>query len=480
MQSRVYALGILLFLLQVPLVHGQVNKDREGSIDRLFTTWSAPNHPGGVVGIMKDGKVLYIKAFGQASLEYGVPNTLETTFNTGSLAKQVTAMAIVILQEEGKLGYDDQIQKFLPGFPQFDKPVTIRQLLHHTSGLRSLHDLLALAGWRGDDFRTNEDLMRFMHLQRELNFIPGSQFSYCNTGYVLLARIVERISGQPFDEWVRDRVFNPLGMPGTSVEANYQLVVPNRATSYYHSHASVYERASPYWGYTGAGNMYSTVGDLLAWTRNFYAPQEGWRDRFAQLMTFDPLNNGEPNSYRFGVFADRQKGRDRIQHAGVVGGYRGFEAVYPEYNLNTVVLANFSNAPVGELSDAIADLLLPENPENLVETTTAEPHNPSETKPLDQEALRELTGDYYSTEVETLVKIRIENGGLMLYHPRHGSLPLQPSEDLSFEGNWPFERIRFMQDNDSIDGLRVSNGRVQHLLFKRVTLPAYHSSNPNE
>lgn len=474
-----HALGLVLLLLARPS-YSQIQQIPEASIDSLFTDWSQANHPGGAVGIMQNGMGVYTKAIGLSSLEYSIPVTLETTFNTGSLAKQVTALAIVILQEKGKLDYDDEIQKYLPGLPQFDEPVTIRQLLHHTSGLRSLHDLLALAGWRGDDFRTDEDLLRFMHLQRELNFAPGSQFSYCNTGYVFLARIVENCSGLPFDKWLKTEVFEPLGMQATSVEANYQWVVPNRATSYYHSHESVYERASPYWGYTGAGNMYSTVGDLLAWTRNFYAPQPGWKYRFAQLTTLDPLNNGEFNSYGFGVFVDRQKGRKRIQHAGVIGGYRGFIAVYPQYNLNIVVLANFSNAPVGELSDAIADLLLPECQENPLVTPRTVTQNATEKEPLDQAALKGLTGTYYSPEVETFVSIRLEAGGLILYHPRHGSLPLQLSDGLTFKGSWPYERIRFKQEKNSATSLRVSNGRVQNLLFKRVTLPVYHTSNPNE
>ncbi|EAR14821.1 Beta-lactamase [Robiginitalea biformata HTCC2501] len=429
---------------------------------------------------MSEGNTIYTKAFGYSSLEYHIPNTIETTFNTGSLAKQVTAMAIVILEEEGKLSYDEEVQKYLPEFPRFDQPITIRHLLHHTSGLRSLHDLLALAGWRGDDFRTNDDLMRFIHLQRELNFPPGSQFSYSNTGYVVLARILENINGEAFDQWVRSRIFEPLGMENTTIEPNYQNVVPMRATSYYHSHDTVYERASPYWGYTGAGNMYTSVGDLLSWTRNFYDPQDGWAHRFQALTSLDPLLNGEPNLYGFGVFVDRQKGRDRIQHAGVIGGYRSFVAIYPKNHLNIVILSNFSNTRVGELSDAIAHILLTDRVE--VRWTTRRNKRPEarEKDTVSLQAIETLAGTYYSPEVETFVSIRMQNGSISLYHPRHGTIPLRPTQNQTFKGDWPFQHIRFVQKNDSTEGLRISNGRVHNLWFRRVTLPPYQRSNLKE
>jgi len=240
-------------------------------IDSLFLNWNVPNHPGGAVGIQQDGKVIYSKAFGLASLEYLVPNSTETIFNTGSVSKQFTAMGIVRLEEQGKLSFDDEVRKHVPELPDFGEKITIRHIMHHTSGLRSLHALFGIAGWRSDDLRTNEDLNRLVAKQKELNFKPGEEYLYCNTGYMLMVNIIEHITGENFAVWMKQNVFDELGMPNTYVEDKYDRVVPNNATSYRGS--ETFERAVEYWGYVGSGNMHSTTNDLLTWLENFYNPQ---------------------------------------------------------------------------------------------------------------------------------------------------------------------------------------------------------------
>ena len=218
---------VLLFLFLSLCSEAQLFENQIHSIDSLFEEWNQPDFPGGVVGVMKDGEAAFQKAYGLASLEYLVPNNESTLFNIGSVSKQFTAMGIVLLQQQGKLHFDDEIQKYLPGFPEFKQKITIRHLLHHTSGLRELHDLLALAGWRGDDYRTNEDIYRFMLRQKDMNFKPGDEFMYCNTGYILLAKIIENITGESFPEWMKKSVFESLGLHRTFVEDNYQHIVPN-------------------------------------------------------------------------------------------------------------------------------------------------------------------------------------------------------------------------------------------------------------
>jgi CubicO group peptidase (beta-lactamase class C family) len=207
----------LLFYFSLATIQAQLNDVQSQKIDSLFSSWTETNHPGGAIGIMQNGKILYSKAFGLASLEYQVPNTAETIFNVGSVSKQFTAMGIVILHEKGLLSIDDDIRKHLPDMPDFGHSITIRHMLHHTSGMRSLHAMLSLAGWRDDDSRTNEDLYRFMLKQKELNFNPGDEFLYCNTGYMLMVNIIENVTKEKFPDWMKANVFDPLKMPNTYI-----------------------------------------------------------------------------------------------------------------------------------------------------------------------------------------------------------------------------------------------------------------------
>lgn len=308
--SRIQNLIIWAMLVCPMVSFGQLSNRFKNQVDSLFMDWDLENHPGGVVGVMQSDEVIYLNSFGNASLEYNVPNTEATLFNIGSISKQFTAMGIVLLEKRGLLSIDDPVQKYFPEFQIFDKSITIKHLLQHTSGLRDFHDLMALAGWRGDDYRTNEDVLRLLQKQADLNFEPGEQFMYSNTGYVVLAEIIEKVTGEDFNVWMQNNLFEPLQMHNTYVEDNYQRIVPNRATSYYHSHDRVFEMAQGYWAYTGAGNMYSTVEDLLKWSNNFYNPSKKWKGAFKMLQTLGGLNNGDVINYAFGIYIDEMFGKN--------------------------------------------------------------------------------------------------------------------------------------------------------------------------
>lgn len=224
-----------------------LTQETERQVDSLFNEWDKPGHPGGSVGIMLDGEVVYAKGFGLASLEYGVANTDSTLYNIASVSKQFTAYATLLLQEQGALSLDDEIHAFFPEFNDLGYPVTIRHMIHHISGLRSLHALMHMAGWRGDDKRTNKDLMRLMLRQEELNFRPGDESLYCNTGYMLMAEIVEQVSGQDFVEWMDEHVFTPLDMENTYLEREYDQVVAGNAVSYdWYEDEEAFRYAVPY------------------------------------------------------------------------------------------------------------------------------------------------------------------------------------------------------------------------------------------
>ena len=448
-------------------IHFGWSQTLEDKIDSLFTGWNIPNHPGGTVGVMKTGNIVFTEAYGLASLEYLIPNNKKTLFNVGSISKQFTAMGIVLLEQQGRLSFDDDVHEFLPELPNFGHRITIRHLLHHTSGLRSFHDLLGLAGWRGDDNRSNSDLMQLLKQQKNLNFSPGESFSYCNSGYILLAEIIESITGQDFKTWMENSVFLPLGMTSTFVEDNYQRIVTNRATSYYHSHDNVYEMAQGYWAYTGAGNVYSTANDLLKWSQNFYAPNNGWKEAFITIQTLDPLNDGSDSNYAFGLFIDEKFGQKRIQHAGVVGGFRAFLSIYPDEALSIVVLTNFSNARFGEKADAVANILL-ENKITAPEPLCDKPFQESNSNMTTQD-LSVYTGQFYSPELKTHYSILLKGDALQWYQTRHGSHKMILTEEDVFKSDWPVERIKFSRNKaGEIVGLYISNGRVHNLWLEKL------------
>lgn len=348
-------LAIIILPLSLP---AQLDSKKEKAIDSLFAKWNSPNHPGGAVGISQNGRLVYSKAFGLASLEYLVPNNPGTQFNIASVSKQFTAMAIVRLSLEGKLSIDDDIRKYIPEIPDFGFTITFRHMLHHTSGLRSLHMILGIAGWRGDDYRNNDDLLRIMTKQRDLNFIPGSEYMYCNTGFILMAVAVERITGKKFPAWMKENIFLPLGMYNTYVEDRYNRVVSNNATSYNGSASQGFAREVEYWGYTGSGNIHSTTVDLLTWFRSYYRSPDGWHDAFSLMLTLDPFNDGKPNNYAFGVVVDTFRNERRISHSGSIGGFRAFGCTFPERETEIVLLSNFSSSDISENSNRIANILL--------------------------------------------------------------------------------------------------------------------------
>lgn len=398
-------LFFLLTYFSLVSVQAQLSEVKSQKIDSIFNSWTETNHPGGAIGIMQNGEVIYSKAFGLASLEYQVPNTMETIFNVGSVSKQFTAMGIVLLQEKGLLSVDDDIRKHLPDMPDFGHTITIRHMLHHTSGMRSLHAMLGLAGWRDDDSRTNEDLYRFMLNQKELNFIPGDEYLYCNTGYMLMVNIIENVTKEKFPQWMKTNVFEPLGMSNTYVEDRYDRIVPNNATSYYGAKGDFF-RAVEYWGYVGSGNVHSTTNDLLNWLQNFSTPSTNWSSAFEMLKTTDELNDGSENNYAFGVSLDEFKGYIRVQHGGAIGGFRAYASTYPEEQLSIAVLTNFSSSNPGSIERNIAGILLKDNSNTIPEITKPEISKTVISFPLEQ-----LTGKY-EIQSGVIANITIENDSL--------------------------------------------------------------------
>lgn len=362
----------------------------ENKVDQVCAGWTDFN-PGGVVGIIKDGKMIFSKAYGMASLEYEVPNTLETKFNIASVSKQVTAYAIVMLQEQGKLSIDDDIRKYLPEVPEFDKTITIRHLLTHTSGLRNFQNMLSMAGWREGDPMTNDDLLRFVSRQKELNFPVGEEYLYCNTGFVLATFIVERVTGKDFKDWTNENIFDPLGMYNTDYREDMTKVHKETATSYNQENSITFSSPLEFYNYMGNGNVYTTIGDMAKWVTHL-----GSGDRnIEELTTRGILNNGDTLTYALGIGVGEYRGHRRWSHGGSIGGYRSNLQYYPDEKLGIVVISNFNRGNPGGKGIDLAKFLLDIQDETVTEPRTEK--YPALTDKIDQDItiFKKYEGAYY-------------------------------------------------------------------------------------
>lgn len=462
MKPKIYLLSTLLFLFFTGKINGQLSQNQLQKIDSLFVGWNIQNHPGGAIAVIKDGKTVFSKAYGLASLEYLIPNSTETLFNIGSNSKQFTAMGIVLLQEQNLLSFDDDIRTYIPEFPIFEKTITIKHLLHHTSGLRDLHGLLGLSGWRNDDVISNEDLNRIIIKQNSLNFNPGEEFLYCNTGYMLLVNIIEKVTGKKFKYWLKENVFNQLGLNHTYVEDQYDRVALNNAASY--GGTSNFHRKIAYWNYVGSGNMHSTTSDLLKWLQNFSSPKKGWESSFATLLTMNPLNNGTSNAFGFGVRIEKHLGKKIIQHGGAIGGFRSILRAYPEDNLNIVVLTNFTGSNVVTKTNRIAEIIYPIEEKIATQKEIQLTKKPKKFIKLATKKITEFEGTYWNTKEKYGRKIYVRNDTLRY-------LRLDGSESLLV----PIKKNSFLMLNVNVDVIvtfKSKNGVKQMIVYVEGELPA--------
>ena len=257
---------IAVALLTPPHLAAQVSADTAAMIDQVFASFSRTNGPGCTIGIDRNDAPLFRRGYGMASLESNVPMTELSVVESGSVAKQFTAGAITYLALQGKLSLDDPIRKYLPELPDYGSPVTIRMALNHTSGIRDMWTLFELAGMgSGTHLYTMDRALAMVYRQKELNFPPNSAFLYSNSGFLLLAEIVNRVSGQPLARFSEELFFKPLGMTHTQWRDDWNRVVPGRVTAYNRDDNGTLRVDMPFMSVYGAGGLLTTVGDLLKW-----------------------------------------------------------------------------------------------------------------------------------------------------------------------------------------------------------------------
>ncbi|MEM7431615.1 MAG: serine hydrolase domain-containing protein [Pseudomonadota bacterium] len=387
-------------------------------IDQLFVRYSTGDSPGCSVGVYQSGEIVFSKGYGFANIEHRIPNSATTKFRIASVSKQFAAAAIALLAEDGKLSIEDDVRKYFPDLPDYGTTITIAHLVYHTSGIRDYLDLGDLAEW-GDAYSTDQALAMIAR-QKAVNFEPGSQYAYSNSGYIMLGRIVEIVTGQTLDDWSQENMFKPLEMHDTYWHANHSNIVSNRAYGYSRLEGGNYRTSLTTLDIAGDGALMTTIEDLLLWDNNFYSNQLGKGDQSLVNLMETPggFSNGDIGDYGFGLSIDNFAGTPEIWHSGGWYGVSTSMHRYPEHQLGVVVLCNDDWARSTTMARDIAalymglDLPTLSNVDNVPTVLREIGESASEISAADTALFDELVGSYYSAELDYTLRLDVEDGRL--------------------------------------------------------------------
>ena len=379
-------------------------ESKERKVDQLFATFEKPGSPGCSVGVISEGNFVYKKSFGYASLEFGVPLTPESVFYVASISKQFTAASVVLAAEQGHLSLDDDVRKYIPELPDYGHSITLRQMLHQTSGLRDFFDLIALSGGNPAEIASAPDILKLIVRQKGLNNIPGAEWNYSNSNYFLLAEVVQRATKQSLARFAAENIFQPLGMKHTLFFDDNTLVVPDRVAAYDPGKDGKFlVDWSTSYDLVGGGGLMSTVDDLLLWDRNYFSNKLGKGTLVQQLQSHGALNDGNQIDYAMGLTLGEYRGLPTAEHSGANFGYRSEYLRFPQQRFSAIVLCNLSTAgPVG-LAHKIADLYLQGDlaPQTALSLSSGSPGPDT------------FAGTYLDPHTKTIYKFTAEDGNLM-------------------------------------------------------------------
>jgi len=447
-------------------------------VDQLFAGWNRSGSPGAAVAVIRNGQLEHSRGYGFAQLEYGVPIRPNTVFHVASVSKQFTAFAAVLLEAQGRISLDDDVRSYVPELHDYGHQITIRHLLYHTSGLRDQWGLLTMAGWRMDDVITRDQILRLVERQRELNFVPGTEYLYSNTGFTLIAEIVERVTGQSFREWTSANIFQPLGMENTHFHDDHQELVPNRADSYVHDGNGGFKKAVLSYANVGATSLFTTVDDMARWVLNFETGEVGGPDAIRLLRSRGVLSSGDSLDYAMGQAIGSYRGLLALYHGGADAGFRSYLLRFPLERLSVIVLSNLASIDAGTLARETAALYLENrfvatNHGSMIQSTGTEEDSwirpAGGSQPADSVSLSDYGGTFYADELGALYRLYASNDTLYASHLRLGTMPLHANGFDSFVTNqWFIREIAFERDEiGTVIGFRASNERVRGMWFRK-------------
>ena len=407
---------LVVILSASPLLRAQQMANTSAALDKIFERWNSKETPGCAVAVAREGKIILSRAYGMADLEHDIINSAETIFEAGSVSKQFTAGALVMLAQQGKLALEDPMHKHVPELPDYGTPITLRHLLTHTSGLRDWGSVAGISGWpRTTRVHTHAHVLDILSRQHTLNFPPGQEYSYSNSGFNLLAIIVERVSGMPFADFCKKNIFEPLGMKHTQWRDNYRRIVKGRAVAYAGARqGGGFEMDMPFENVHGNGGLLTTVGDLLIWTENLETGKIGGPAFLEMMHRQGKLNNGKTITYASGLYVTSYKGLPEVSHTGSTAGYRAFLARYPKQRLAVALLTNIGSINPGQVGHTVADLFLPPISAQEPGEPAGRGGAPAKTLPMPEKELNGKAGIYRHSVTWEPLRLIVANGELRL------------------------------------------------------------------
>ena len=425
------------------LANEELSSDPKQLTHQLLAPWDRKDGPGAAVAVWRGGKTLLAKAYGMANLGYDIPFTVATPTNIGSTSKQFTAFAMMLLVEEGKVALDEDVRKYIPELRDFGQKITVRNLLTHTTGYRELYNSVGLTGRRIDesDYVGREEYIALIQRQPSLQNAPGAEFNYNNTAFGLAAMIIARVSKQPFDEFMAQRVFAPIGMTHTRVRADVRVPVKGATVGYSRAASGVWRDLGDLGGSMGAGGIYTTLADLQRWAQNLANPKVGTKAGIAQMMTPFTMTNGKSTGYGFGLFIDTQNGQQRVHHGGADVSHRSMLALYPALGAGITVQSNdgsFDSSIAFRLAEAFFPELAPK-PEPVTTTFDA--------AKWDAKKFDAFAGQY-SLDAAPQFVLSFTRSGDTLYTQAtgQGKLRMLPTSDTSFALQGVVASVEFVRD----------------------------------
>jgi CubicO group peptidase (beta-lactamase class C family) len=420
---------VLAFSLIAPASFAQQDaSDLQRKVDQVFADYDKPDSPGCALGVVRNGEFIYKKGYGTASLELGVPITPQSVFYMGSVSKQFTAASVVLAAEQGFLSLDDDIRKFVPELPAYGKTITLREMLHHTSGFRDVLGLLLLAGRNFEDIHPTAELLDLLSRQKALNYQPGEEFLYSNTNYFLMSVVIHGATGKTLTQFADENIFKPLGMTHTRFYEDHTVVVPGRIPAYEPLTGNTFRIDwSTNFDKVGDGGLLSSVDDLLLWDRNFYDNKLGKGTLLKEMQTQGVLNNGKQIEYALGLFLSKYRGLPIVEHGGALFGYRTELLRFPQQKFSVITLCNLGASNPNSLSYKVADLYLsaqlsPEPPASAAASVDAQP----------------FAGWYRNVDSHSVLEITASKEGVgafgTLFKPRDAThFAVTPGPEIAFD-----------------------------------------------
>jgi len=476
-------LFFLLFLVQSSLLHqgllgqsslGESEKGdsvREARVDEAMEEFDDTHSPGCSVGVMTEEGVVFAKGYGMANLDHRLAITPRTVFRTGSVSKQFTAAVVTFLSEEGAFSLDDGIRAHFSELPEAYDGVTVRHLLHHTSGIRDYLELMGMRGIGDEATYTEDDVVELLARQQDLNFPPGSAHRYSNSGYLLLSRLVFRTTGKTLRDQAHRLLFEPLGMVSTHFHDDHREIVPERASGYDSGRDGSFFLSQTTLDIVGDGGVFTSLEDLSLWMANFWSLDVGDASWLGKMETRGVLNTGDTLSYAFGLTHSVHRGLPTVGHGGAFVGYRAATLRYPSEEVGVMALCNYARAAPTEIVRKVGEIWFEDRMEPLPEDRS-DPETPGSTRraseedpPIPQLDPRPLLGEYHSEELDATYRIVLEGEDLLLDVNGGFTTPLEAGGSNSLRAGWL--TLTYELRGGLVTQFRVGSGRAGGILFVR-------------